>query len=593
MKATLMEKGGVWSSLIWTLKLLYEFKKKYLFIIFGTAVINGIFPIISLLVVQNLMNSIQLLESRESLFFKISLYVFFSFLISSVQNLFNYLKLKYSLAFNLKINRLIMEKLSMLTLRDYEDSNTYDKINRAQSEGNGKIVSYVENFVNIVSIVISILSYLIILLQFNPILGLATLLIPISKFIVGKKINVLKFNVSYARTEKVRKAWYYQYVLSYGKYFKDLLIFNLFPFFISNYLILTRKFNQQDVQIEKKNLFYKFGLGLFSGLMEMGIMIYLIDLGIRGRLLVGNVMLYISSVIQVNSNLDLLQQMLSGMVGDTLFLKQLRDFMEMEEYFETGTIELEGINSITVSELSFGYSNLEDTDLNNINLRFEKGKKYAIVGESGSGKTTLIKILVGMYDNYSGEIHYNDKELKQITRQSLMKKVSILFQDYLKFEGTFRQNIELGDVLNSKNEDILEEILGAFQIKELVDNYSDKLDTQIGQWFENGIQISQGQWQRLALARAFNKQAELIILDEPNSSLDSKTDFLIVNQYYQLLENKIGIFIVHGGLQYYSKLVDKIIVMSDGNITGIGTHKELIDNNEIYREIYFKQIGEK
>lgn len=192
---------------------------------------------------------------------------------------------------------------------------------------------------------------------------------------------------------------------------------------------------------------------------------------------------------------------------------------------------------------------------------------------------------MGFYQNYEGEILINEINLELIDRLSLLERISTLFQDFAKYETTLRKNIAFGnlEILN-KNED-LNSILNKFKINDMINESEIELDTQLGSLFDNGINLSMGQWQRVALARAFAKNSDLYILDEPNAAMDLITEYEIFELYKSILENKMGIIIIHK-LNYITKIVDKIIVLDEGELVESGTHENLIKNNKLYYRLY-------
>ena len=207
------------------------------------------------------------------------------------------------------------------------------------------------------------------------------------------------------------------------------------------------------------------------------------------------------------------------------------------------------------------------------------------MGRNGSGKTTLIKILLGFYDDYEGNIYVNGIDLRDINRNSYMKKVSCLFQDFIKYEGTFRENIAYGNLEYIDCEEKLYSVAKMFDLSTLIRNSEKKIDSQIGYWFDNGKQISLGEWQKVALARTVIKDSDLVVLDEPNSSLDAISEYRIRELYNNVLEGKIGIIIIHKFKNITTEM-NRVLVLNNGHIEEEGTHNELIRLDGIYTELY-------
>lgn len=192
---------------------------------------------------------------------------------------------------------------------------------------------------------------------------------------------------------------------------------------------------------------------------------------------------------------------------------------------------------------------------------------------------------MGFYSDYEGSILINGIELKNIDKKSLLNQISTLFQDFVKYEATFRENIAYSNLSIINNDTKINKIANKFSFKHLIEKNEKKLDTQLGTWFDNGINLSAGQWQKIALARAFAKDSSMYILDEPNAAMDSITEREIAKLYGEILKNRIGIIIAHRFINIIN-YVDEIIVLENGKIVERGSHRELIKNNAIYRNLY-------
>lgn len=241
---------------------------------------------------------------------------------------------------------------------------------------------------------------------------------------------------------------------------------------------------------------------------------------------------------------------------------------------------LEEINNIEINDLSFCYPGTNKKVLKNINLKINKGEKIAFFGRNGSGKSTLIKLLLGYYLVDDSMIKINGISLNDINTDNLYKLIGILFQDYCKYELTLKDNVGFGNIDEIDNEP---QILESLE-KAAVDFIPPNLEQQLGKWFSDGIQLSGGQWQRVALARCFFKKAQLYILDEPNAALDKMGEKKIMNTFFELTKNNIGIFVSHKIA--HVMLADKIIYLDEGRIVAEGTHEQLLKTCPSYKEIY-------
>ena len=272
------------------------------------------------------------------------------------------------------------------------------------------------------------------------------------------------------------------------------------------------------------------------------------------------------------------------MVSKSLFLGQLFEFFDLKEEDISNKIKIDEIREIEIRNLYYKYNSSKEYVLKNVNLRINKNEKIAILGMNGSGKTTLIKLIMGFYRNYEGNILINGIEVRDIDKESLLKEISTLFQDFVKYEASFRENISYSNLKIMSEDEKIKNIAKKFNFLDLIDSYDKKLDTQLGMWFDDGVNLSMGQWQKIALARAFAKNSSMYILDEPNASMDAITEKEISDLYENILENKIGIIIAHRFVNIVN-IVDKIIVLQNGEIIESESHEELIKKGNIYKKL--------
>ena len=247
-------------------------------------------------------------------------------------------------------------------------------------------------------------------------------------------------------------------------------------------------------------------------------------------------------------------------------------------------IIVDEIHTIKVEHLSFQY----DTGgyvLKDLNFEFAEGNIYAIVGKNGSGKTTLAKLLMGLYDNYEGNIYINGIEMRTIDKEHYMKRTASLFQDFIKYDATFRENIAYGNLDIMEEDEKLQALSKEFRVAHIIDSSNHSLDTQLGYWFDEGKQVSIGEWQKLAIARTFSKNADVIFLDEPNAALDAISDYEISRLYQKLLQNKMGLIIAHKFNNLIHQ-VSRVLVLDRGRLVETGTHMELMGQEGIYYKMY-------
>ena len=583
---------NIWDNLIKTTKYICKVNKIYIFVTLISTIVTGIIPTISLLLMQKIINLIQLgMGNLRLVFIYIALYSAVGLFQTIFEGLIGYFNTKFSFKFNLMIKEEILRKAGNLELKDYEDSKTYDLIRRAQYESEGKLLSYFNMFVTIGSNLITMFSYVIILFYFKAWLVLVVLIVPIIKYFIVKNINIKQFKIIKARTNQERKAWYCDYLIKNGDSYKELKTYKLFDYFINKYKKYIKGFNAQDLQIAKQSTLYLSIMDMVEQILNALMFAYVAYSGYIGEILIGNVITYTRTIMDIKSYIQKILEAFAGIQKESIFIDQLYDFLNLNNKREIINLKkIDEIREIRIEHLYYKYKEYGDYVLKDINLTIKKGDFIAIIGRNGSGKTTLIKIIMGFYNDYEGNIYINGIDLREIDKSELLKRIGTLFQDFAKFEATFRENISYGNLDIMGNDNRINEISNKFDLKSLTANEPKNIDVQLGYWFDDGKQISIGQWQRVALARAFAKEADLYILDEPNAALDAISEYNLSNMYNDLLKNKMGIIVAHR-FNNFIKQANNIIVLEKGAIVESGTHEELIDLKGIYNTLYNIQIG--
>lgn len=308
-------------------------------------------------------------------------------------------------------------------------------------------------------------------------------------------------------------------------------------------------------------------------------------------IMIGNFTTYITTSSKVENYINVIADSLFNLYSDSLYCSNIVTFIEhVNQNYKSNQEGIrinDKITTIQLKNVSYKYPNTNQYALKNINLSLSSNDIVAFVGENGSGKTTLIKIILGLYTDYEGEILINDKELKEIDHSDYLNRISTIFQDYNNYEFTVQENIRYGD---PKHEVSFETMLNAAKLtraSDFIEKLPKAYNQQVGNWFAGGVQLSGGQWQKLALARGLVKKSDVYIFDEPTSSLDPTSEFHFFKNMLEVFKNNIGLFVTHRFIN--AKLANKIIVFKDGNIIEIGSHEDLIKNKRYYYNMYILQ----
>lgn len=570
-----------------TIRLVLKIEKKLFLVIIIISLITGIMPVVTLYISQELINSIVKIRTELNLVFQMFfIYIGLTFASELLSQVYGYFNSKFQFKVNYKLNYLVMEKSSKLSLKEFENPRVYDKLERVTKEISYKPYQIFQSVISLITTGVTLISSLLFLMAWNPKVTILLLLIPIISLAFFLKIGQQEFYIQWKRANKERKAWYLSHIMTHDFSFKEIKLYKIKDYILKTYWDIKKEFLEQDTYILRKKTIFNLIYEIVVQLVGAIVIIVAIFSAYAGRIMVGNVMSYIRAVGMVQ---DKSQSMMGGIYSiynSTLYMNQLFEFLDYEEEYkesEEDKVKIDSIKSIELRNVSFRYPNCQYNSLENISFAIKAGERIAIVGRNGSGKSSLIKLLVGLYEVQEGDILINGISIKKIDRKNYMQQLSVLFQDFMKYELVLRENVGFGYVVDMDNDKKMISTLDQMQAGFLKQDNEYDLNAQLGLWFDEGKQLSGGQWQKVALARAYYKDASLLILDEPSAALDPIAEKETFDKFFKLPEDKIGVFISHRLIA--AKLADRIIVMEQGEVVGEGTHEELIANCHLYREM--------
>lgn len=549
---------------IYILKIIMQYKKKYLILIVLFSVLQAILPFLSLYISQSILNFIQTgVNAVDSYIKYIAMFILINISISISKQLnAHYLNL-YRDYLYYELNCLIMNKTNDLSLADYENPEMYNSIQRAEQEIGIRPFNIISTLVGMISSVITLFSSLLILLQWHWFSILGFIVLPFLTFSYFKKISEYEYQTKYNRSTNERKSWYISHLLTKDRFIKEIKLFDLNEYLVERFKDYRFKFHQQNKYIFFKKDSFSLAYQLTNTLISSFLAILAFYEAIIGYILVGNVMTYINVVSKIENAISAIVVSYFSLVQDNMYVENIRTYLTYENKTLNNIVsekqKIKEIKKIKIINLSFKYPNSKEKALDKINLEICAGENFALVGKNGSGKTTLIKILCGLYDNYEGAIYVNDINLRNIEMSSYKKLISAIFQDYNCYEFTAKENISFGDIQNFDDLTRVREAAKISGADEFISKLPMGINQQLGNWFEEGIQLSGGQWQKIAISRAFMKKSHLLILDEPSASLDPISEY---NFYEKIIHEDTGnikIFITHRFNN--AKFTDKIIVM--------------------------------
>ena len=489
-----------------------------------------------------------------------------------------------------KVNLLILEKAQSLTLSHFEDSEFYDKLVRARREASSRPLALVNKTFALLQNAISLSSFAVLLWHFSP-WALALLVCgALPSFIAEAKFSGDAFLMFRWRSPEVRQQNYLETLLAREDNIKEVRLYQLGDRFLQRYTEIFIKLFKESKRLILRRESWGFALGVISTLVFYGAYGWIVSDTIIGAITLGQMTMYLLLFKQGQSSVSASLTAISGMYEDNLYLSNLYEYLEQETPLATSgqVVGPTPNDGIRFENVSFQYPGSERPALANINLHIRPGHSLAIVGENGSGKTTLIKLLTRLYNPTQGRILLDGLDLLEWEESALLKRVGVIFQDFVRYQFIVGENIGAGDNDRFNDQIGWKKAAELGKATDFIDELEQGYQTQLGRWFRGGQELSGGQWQKIALARAFmREEADILVLDEPTAAMDAQAEANIFQHFQEHTKDKMAILISHRFSTV--RLAHEIIVMEHGQIKERGTHESLLEQQGQYAHLFTLQ----
>ncbi|WP_254788806.1 ABC transporter ATP-binding protein [Virgibacillus salinus] len=555
-------------------------------------IVKGALPLLSIIILQRLINSVQfyfedqveLMNIIFLLFMQIGLTIF----INVLTKIDEYLRAVIQLNIELDIKTKISRKMTSVNYERLEDHEFYNLIQRTNGDLGSQFLGPINNLLEIVRSLITIISILFFLLQFHILFVIILVTFSIPLLFIQNKLGSDRYWLAKYMTPFAREQNYIFSLFIDRKYNKEIRVNQSFNYLFNKW---TYSFNKNRGEVLKQELSQSkklLSLELLSSVTFAASFFLIISLLSQSKLRIGDFVSIMEAIQRVLSSISSLSYMTSNLKEGTHYINDIFLILNIpEKAVRKGSFNNKKPpdNVIEVRNLSFKYPFENSNAIMDISLKIRKGSSVMIVGSNGSGKSTLIKCLIGLYQVPEDTINLFGNDITQLSEEEIYDKISVIYQDFGMYELTAFQNILIGDTKKEKSK-VIQSAIEA-DIHDYISTLSEGYDTKLGRIFEGSRDLSGGQWQKLALARSIIKDSDLIILDEPSSSLDPIAEKKLFMNFKSITEGKTSIYISHR--MYACHLADHIIVLKDGKIVEQGNHSELLKIDGHYTELYNNQ----
>lgn len=490
-----------------------------------------------------------------------------------------------------RVNESILEKALTLDLAHFEDSEFYDKMSQARSQASSRPLSLINRTFGLCQSALTLVTFSSLLWQFSGWAVSILIVAAIPAFIAETRFSDHAFRLFRWRSPETRQQHYLETLLAREDYAKEVQLYQLGTMLLQRYRDIFNRLYDEDRRLTIKKGWWGYVLGLLSTIAFYGAYAWIVIEAIAGRISLGEMTMYLVVFRQGQTTFANALTSIGGMYEDNLYLANLYEFLEQPIPQSRGRITQSLTHEgIRFENVSFAYPGNPEPVIKNISLQLKPGEKLAIVGENGSGKTTLIKLLTKLYTPTSGRIFLDGIDLEDWDIEVLRSRIGVIFQNFVQYQFTVGENVGVGDIEHLTDRSEWQTAADKGMATTFIETLPEKFDTQLGKWFKDGRELSGGQWQKIALARAFMRSnADILILDEPTAAMDAEAEMKIFDRFRSLTADRLVVLISHRFSTV--RMADTIIVMANGEIIEQGSHAELLKAGGRYAHLFSLQAA--
>jgi len=494
--------------------------------------------------------------------------------------------------FSAEVSVRIMQHAATLDLTSFEDPVFYDKLERARVQATDRI-SMLNAIGNLVQQFVTLASFAIALFAYNPLLFFFLVICVVPSFLGESHFAFLGYSLAYSLTPLRRELDYLRVLGTSRESAKELKIFGLAPWLRERFSGITDHVINENRKMARRRLGWGMVFGILGSLGYYGAYAYVVLQALQGKISIGYLQFLVGTIGGTSTQIASLFSTFSSIADQSLFLTDLIEFFAMKPRIQTATNAIPAPRPIRAGfdfqKVCFHYPGVERLVLRDLNLRLEPGERIALVGANGQGKTTLVKLLTRLYDPTSGRILLDGVDLREYDIDSLQREIGVIFQDFVRFDMAARANIGVGRLEHMENESRIREAAGKSRADEILTKLPGNLDQMLGRRFEGGVDLSGGEWQKFALARAYLRDAQVLVLDEPTAALDAIAEYEVFKRFSELTEGRMALLISHRFSTV--RMADLIVVLEGGAIREQGTHQQLMALGGRYAEMFELQAA--